>query len=105
MVFVIPQDIPYFYPANYQRWLNGTSLPKDINMTNSVIIHSATGMLGMMDKDEYDLQLKEKHFGEYTPLDFPGYNAPNSNFYFWSSDPLTYSSVMLALTQCQYLFN
>ena len=94
-----------FYPANYQHWLNGTELPKDVNLTYSISLHSAVGMLGMIDEDEYILQLKEKHFGMPTPIDFPGYNTPGFHFPFWSSDELTYSSVVLALTQCQYLFN
>lgn len=99
------QDLAFFYPANYLHWLNGTSLPKDINMTFSVSLNSVIGMLGMMDESEYSLQLKQKHFGIVTPIDFPGYNTPDFEFVFWSSDELTYSSVVLALTQCQYLFN
>ena len=99
------QDMAFFYPTNYQHWLNGTSLPKDINITFKISVNSAIGMLGMMDEDEYNLQLKEKHFGEPTPLDFPGYNTPGFHFPFWSSDELTYSSVVLALTQCRYLFD
>ena len=67
--------------------------------------HAAVGMLGMMDEDEYNLELKKNHFGKPTPLDFPGFNVPDSHFLFWSSDDLTYSSVILALTQCQYLFD
>jgi len=94
-----------FYPTNYQHWLNGTILPKDYDVTYAASVHIAIGMLGMMDEDEYNLQLKEKHFGEFTPMDFPGYNTPNFMFPFWSSDELTYSSVVLALSQCQYLFN
>ena len=81
---------------NLQHWLNGTLLPKDVNVTFSMSVNSAIGMLGKMDKE---------HFGEPTPLDFPGYNTPGFQFAFWSSDELTYSSVILALTQCQYLFD
>lgn len=95
-----------FYPTNYQRWINGTALPKNIDFTYEVSEHSVVGMLGMMPEDEYNAQLQEKHFGERTPLDFPGYNTPDfSGFPFWSSDELTYSSVILALTQCQYIFS
>ena len=98
--------MPYFFPANYQHLVNGTSLPKDIHhITLKDTIYFAVGMLGMMDEDEYNLQLKVKHFGEPTPFDFPGYNSPGSHFQFYASDEITYSSVILALTQCQYLFD
>ena len=98
--------MPFYYPANYQQWINGTSIPKDINdITYDVLEHAAVGMLGVMDEDEYNLELKKKHFGKSTPIDFPGYNIPDAHFPFWSSDEITYSSVILTLTQCQYLFD
>ena len=97
--------MPFYYPSNYQHWINGTSLPKDINVTLYLLDYGVAGMLGMMDEDEYNLELKKKHFGKPTPPDFPGYNIPDAHFLFWSSDEFTYASVILALTQCQYLFD
>ena len=98
--------MPYFYPANYQHWVNGTSLPKDMDdIAWAISGFFAVGMLGMMDEDEYNEQLKMKHFGRPIPLDFHGYNSPTYKVIFWSSDDITYSSVILALTQCHYLFD
>ena len=99
--------MPFFYPANFQRWVNGTPIPKDFNndVTFDIAENAAVEMFGMMDKDEYNLELKKMHFGKPTPLEFPGYNVPDAHFAFWSSDEIAYSSVILALTQCQYLFD
>ena len=98
--------MPFFYPTNYRQWINATSLPNDIDdVTWDMLEYAAVGMLGMMDEDEYNLELKKKHFDKPTPFDFPGYNIPDGHFLFWSSDEMTYSSAILALTQCQYLFD
>lgn len=59
----------------------------------------------MMDENEYNEELKKKHFGRSTPIDFPGYNTPTFyKFPYWTSDETTYAAVILALTECQYLF-
>jgi len=93
----------FYYPTNYQYWLNGTRLPPDFEVSFNNSIHSAVGMFGMEDIDWYNEELQKKHFGRKTPMDFYGYNY--DKFSFWSSDELTYSATMLALTQCQYLFH
>ena len=99
--------MPYYYPANYKHWLNGTEMSEQdmYNVTFEVEFESVVGVLGMIDEDEYNQLLKEKHFGRTTPVDFTGYNTPQSRFPFWSSNDLTYATVLLSLTQCQYLFD
>ena len=62
-------------------------------------------MKGVVDEQWYEEELKKEHFGRATPVDFHGYNSYVLPNVFWSSDEFTYGSVMLALTQCQYLFD
>ena len=95
------QDLPFFYPANYARYLNGSLIPPGTNSTDS---QTVVGVLGIIPEAEYNAMLKEKHFGENTPLDFHGYNAAGSGqLIFWSSEPFTYASSLLALTQYRNL--
>ena len=93
-----------YFPTNYRKWLNGTTVPDDIMFDYPLLQNCTVGMLGVMDEDEYNSELKKEHGGRPTPIDFPGYNSPDFELVFWSSDELTYSSVILTLTQCQYLF-
>jgi len=93
----------FYFPANYQYWLNGTKLPPDFEVSYYNSIHSAVGMFGTEDNAWYKAELQKEHFGRMTPMDFYGYNY--DQFAFWSSDELTYSATMLALTQCEYLFH
>ena len=58
----------------------------------------------MISKEEYEKLLHEDHYGQKTPVDFPGYNNLESTFPFWSSEALTESSVLLALTQYRHYF-
>ena len=93
----------FYFPTNYKYWLNGTKLPPDIKINYKNSDYSTLGMFGMEIMSWYNEELLKEHFGRKTPLDFHGYNA--YQFPFWSSDELTYSATMLALTQCQYLFH
>lgn len=82
---------------------NGTLVPPNYNITpkDSDI---CCGVSGIIPPDQYNEMLKKKHFGYYTPIDFRGYNTGKrllEGFPFWSSDSFTYSSSLLALTQCR----
>ncbi|XP_065912009.1 uncharacterized protein [Dysidea avara] len=99
------EDNPYYYPANYRRFLNGSTIPSDIHPTFENGFYSGVGMMGVVDEQWYEDELKKEHFGRPTPVDFHGYNSYKYPNTFWSSDEFTYTSVMLALTQCQYLFD
>ena len=57
---------------------------------------STVGMFGMESISWYNEELLKEHFGRKAPMNFYGCNA--DRFAFWSSDELTYSATMLALT-------
>lgn len=57
------------------------------------------GVSGLIDEKNYENELKLKHFGQSTPLDFEGYNTKDNFFPFWSSEAYTYSCSLLALAQ------
>lgn len=82
------------------EYLNGTAIPADHTISaadNEAII----AVSGIIPEQQYQQMLKEKHFGEDTPQVFHGFN--HGAFPFWSSKPMTYATVMLALTQYQTL--
>ena len=79
-------------------YVNGSVIPPGGDASPESII----GMRGIMSQEEYKKQLQEKHFGRFTPMDFHGYNSA-SGWPFWSSEPFTYASAMLALTQYRAL--
>jgi hypothetical protein len=94
-------DLPYFYPANFAKFLNGSDIP---NVPSAIGFYAVVGVQGMISKEEYEKLLHEDHYGQKTPVDFPGYNNLESTFPFWSSEALTESSVLLALTQYRHYF-
>ena len=91
------QSLPFFYPLNVLRFLNGSTLPPGAQVDTNTVV----GVFSLMSEEDYTAELKKQHFGMYTPLDFQGYNQ--ATFPFWSSEPFTYASAMLALTQYRSL--
>lgn len=91
------QDLPFFYPENVMMYLNGSAFPKNATFNPDLVV----GVRSVIPEDEYRAELKKKHFGKMTPVDFLGYNS--ASFPFWSSEPFTYASAMLALTQYRAL--
>jgi len=82
------------------QYINGSAIPANASATPDMVV----GVRGIIPREEYENQLLQKHFGKFTPVDFQGYNTPDSNFWpFWSSEPFTYASAMLALTQYRAL--
>ncbi len=79
------------------KYINGTPFSPDSNVNADVTL----GVQSIFPRDEYEAELKKKHFGGLVAPDFQGYNS--SPFPFWSSDAFTHASVMLALTQYRAL--
>ena len=94
------QQLSFFFPANVLEYLNGTAIPADHTIT-AADDDAIIGVSGIIPEQQYQQMLKEKHFGENTPQVFHGFNQ--DEFPFWSSKPMTYATVMLALTQYQTL--
>jgi hypothetical protein len=92
-------SLPFWYPANYNVFLsNGTSFDPN-KISQSDLGNTVIGVQGVMTEDEFQKQLKEKHFNVTTPIDFVGYNVKENVFPFWSSEPYTYACAMLAFAQ------
>jgi hypothetical protein len=91
-------SLPYWYPSNLVQFLNGTNVdPEKINPAD--LEQVIAGVKGLIDEKTYENELKRKHFGQSTPLDFEGYNRNDNVFWFWSSEAYTYSVALLALAQ------
>ncbi|KAK3776415.1 hypothetical protein RRG08_023768 [Elysia crispata] len=88
--------VPFWYPANRFELLNGTAIKDWSKIPRGPFIY---GVEGHISKDKYDAMIKEKHFGQATPTEFPGYNSNDGFFPFWSSESYTYSSVLLAVSR------
>ena len=97
--------MPFFYPQNFGQFLNGSAIPQDYKVgekDNDLIITVS----GVIPNATYQQLLTKTYFGYDVPIDFPGFNAPTTfPFPFWSSEPLTYSASLLALTQYRAFYN
>jgi hypothetical protein len=91
-------SVPFYYPANYYKFLNGTSVDPS-EMQPKEIENMIIGMKGVIDERDYQAMLSKSHFGVKTPVDFMGYNVKDNYFPFWSSNAYTYSVALLALSQ------
>lgn len=93
-----PQNsMPWWYPSNRKEYLNGSAIINDTQIPSSDTI---IAMQGVQSPEWYRKQLNQKHFGFHVPIVFHGYNAgKGSGFPFWSSEPYTYVSAILALVK------
>jgi hypothetical protein len=91
-------SLPFWYPTNFVQFLNGTTVDPSKTPT-SVLEYVINGVSGLIDEAQYQTLLKEPHFGQATPIDFPGYNTQANLFPFWCSEPYTYAVALLALSQ------
>ncbi|XP_019646980.1 PREDICTED: uncharacterized protein LOC109487423 [Branchiostoma belcheri] len=90
-------SVPLWFPANFLQYVNGTALSPTADLADDV--EFIVGVSGVIDPDEYQKMVVQPHFGFVTPTKFDGFNAPDIVFPFWSSEPYTYATVMLALAQ------
>jgi hypothetical protein len=68
-------SLPFWYPANYNVFLsNGTSFDPN-TLPQSALGDTVIGVKGVMTEEEFQKQLKEKHFNVTVPIDFEGYNG------------------------------
>jgi hypothetical protein len=91
--------LPYYYPADFFKYFNGTSFAPDdytkIDRTASVSVYK------YLTEEEFDLQLKRKHYGKDVPTkaDF----FANQSFPFWSAPAITESLSLLGLSKYKLL--
>lgn len=93
-------SFPYYYPANFFKFINGTEFePNNFDVIQG---QAATiGVQGYIDDEEFQRQLKEKHYGQDTPTKMDDLNI--FGFPFWSSPALTESLTILGLTKLHEL--
>lgn len=91
-----PSCVPFWYPANRFELLNGTVIKDWSKIPGGPFIY---GVEGHIPESKYNAMIKEKHFGQVTPTEFPGYNVQQSFFPFWSSESYTFSCVLLAVSR------
>lgn len=93
-------DLPFWYPANDNEFLNGTKFdPDKIDPNEDSLLDTIVGVRGYINETDYQRMLTEKHFNVSTPTTFKGYNVPGAEFPFWSSQPYTHAVALLALAQ------
>ena len=99
------QGFPPYYPHNRVEFINDSSTPNDCDISelgpNLIVAVS-----GVIPNATYQQLLEKECYGANVPMDFPGYNSPDMPLFFYlSSEPLTYSLSLLALTQYRAFYN
>eukprot|EP00340_Litonotus_pictus_P012435 CAMPEP_0170536794 /NCGR_PEP_ID=MMETSP0209-20121228/102343_1 /TAXON_ID=665100 ORGANISM="Litonotus pictus, Strain P1" /NCGR_SAMPLE_ID=MMETSP0209 /ASSEMBLY_ACC=CAM_ASM_000301 /LENGTH=521 /DNA_ID=CAMNT_0010838197 /DNA_START=866 /DNA_END=2431 /DNA_ORIENTATION=+ len=87
---------PYFYPANFFKYTNGTEFEKD-NFDLLSDVNNSIGVAGYIEEEEFNLQLKRKHYNQTIPFQADDLNG--SAFPYWSSPALTESVLILGLSK------
>lgn len=91
---------PTFYPANFKKTLNGTDIPYED--FDKIPFDYTYAVNGYMSEEEFnDQKYNKTHFGRKTPLVPDDLNG--SEFPFWSSQAMTDSIVLLALSKVKEL--
>lgn len=91
--------LPFFYPANYYKYLNGSSLPsttwppQDQSLLTDDLVAAVEGIVN---DDEYNQWKKLKFFGMVPPDYNTGFDT---TFPYWSSPALTYAISMIAMAK------
>ena len=94
-------SLPYFYPTNYFKNLNGTDfIPDDFTKMDKTSIVAVSGYI---EDKEFQRQRKIKHYGYDVPEKSMDYNE--GLFPFWSSPAITESTVILALSKVHQLLD
>jgi len=93
--------IPYFYPTNVEKYINGTDIP-DISDYKYLSI-GVIGGTRYIEKEEFIKDLNKTFFGVKPPQNFTNFNE--NPFPFWSSPAMTYSVNLLALSKYLKLIN
>lgn len=97
---------PWSYPATYSHLRNGTALdpitgalPDDAQDWFNLVY----GMKGVVPDSTYRKMTDLKWWGNSTPKQFLGFNAPGSAWPYWSSPAMTYAMSLIALANFQAL--
>ena len=79
--------------------MNFSSIPENNTEKDRLRKFYMFGFQGVVSEDNYQELLKRKWFGRTSPIDFHGYNNYPDYWPFWSSEPYTYVTTMLALAK------
>jgi len=97
-------DLPFFYPSNFNQFLNGTnySTPNSPNAINDVSNETElliTAVSGVIDNATYAEMLKLTWYSTNVTTTFETYNEYPGELIFWDSHPLSQSLILLALSK------
>jgi hypothetical protein len=95
----------FAYPGTYAQFLNGTALdPHGDLPSGDQAVELVYAMDGISDNGTYNTMLGEKWWTfDVPPPDQVDFNVPGEAWPFWSSDAMTYSTSMLALSNFRAL--
>jgi len=90
------EQLPFFFPANYEQYLNGSTLPPNAG-PQYISADLVMGIQGIIPESQYEAMVNQPQFGVPVPVNFTGFNQ--EAFPFWSSEPLTEATTVLALSK------
>ncbi|KAL8564292.1 hypothetical protein ACOMHN_050903 [Nucella lapillus] len=96
-------SMPFGFPSNRVEYLNGTVIHDDKQFPEGGPF--LFGVRGLIPESQYQVLIREKHFGMSTPTNFTSFNEPGGYFPFWTSSAYTESTTMLALARYDSIVN
>ena len=93
--------MPYFYPGNYFKFMNGSDITDPSNYLNFGDFISVIPGTKVIEPNEFIKNLNQTFCSRKPPQDFIGYNA--GTFPYWSSPAMTYSVNLLGLIKFKNL--
>ena len=95
----------FAYPGSYAAFLNGTAAdPHGAIPSGDQAVDLVFAMDGVASNGTYQTMLGEKWWAfSVPPADQVDFNVPGDAWPFWSSDAMTYSTSMLALSNYRAL--
>ncbi|KNC46653.1 uncharacterized protein AMSG_03090 [Thecamonas trahens ATCC 50062] len=94
-------DLPFFFPSNYNAFLNGTTVDPHTAPDSALTDELVCAMEGVVPKHSYATMLNTTFYGEHVPP-YTGF-AHEGSFPFWSSPPMTYAQVLVVLAKAAAL--
>jgi len=83
-------DLPFFFPSNYNAFLNGTTVdPHNPASMGSLTPELVCGFQGVVSDSVYAAMLNTTFYGEHVPPLPPGGFEAEGSFPFWSSEAMT----------------
>ena len=96
--------LPFFYPTNYIKNLDGDVITCD-DKISPTSLDVLPAVQGIMSEEEFDMKLNGTCFGRTVQKEDPTSNCDSCIFPYWSSPSLTQSFEMLALSKFEAIIS